>query len=107
MNPLRLAIAPSDRFAYAANVGDNSLSVFSLSGNGALTPATAPVLTGQHPFGVAFDSTGNFLYVANKVDNTISGFAVNSTTGTLAPLLSSPFPAGGSGPVGILTVGKR
>ena len=103
VNPLRLAIHPVARFAYVANVGQNSVSAFSLH-DGSLSLISTPVATGQHPFGMAFDPTGRFLFVANKVDNTISGFSVDSMMGTLTPLANSPFPAGGSGPVGVVTV---
>ncbi len=103
VNPLRLAIHPVARFAYVANVGANSVSAFSLH-NGSLSLISTPVATGQHPFGMAFDPTGSFLFVANKVDNTISGFSVNSMMGMLTPLTNSPFPSGGSGPVGIVSV---
>ncbi len=103
VNPLRLAIHPVARFAYVANVGANSVSAFSLH-NGSLSLVSTPVATGQHPFGMAFDPTGSFLFVANKVDNTVSGFSVDSMMGTLTPLANSPFPSGGSGPVGIVSV---
>jgi len=103
VNPLRVAVHPVARFAYVANVGQNSVSAFSLH-SGALTAVASPIATGQHPFGMAFDPTGSFLFVANKVDNTISGFSMNAMTGTLTPLANSPFPSGGSGPVGIVTV---
>ena len=104
--PLRLAIHPMNNFAYVTNVEGNSLSAFSLN-NGVLSPISAPVPTGQHPFGVAFNSSGSFLYVANKVDNTISAFSVDQMTGMLSPLSGSPFRAGGTAPTGILTVPKQ
>jgi 6-phosphogluconolactonase len=103
LHPLRVAIHPAARFAYVTGVGENSVFPFSLH-NGSLSPISNPAATGQHPFGMAFDPTGSFLFVANKVDNTISGFSVDSTMGTLTPLMNSPFPSGGSGPVGIVTV---
>jgi 6-phosphogluconolactonase (cycloisomerase 2 family) len=104
LHALRLAIHPAARFAYVTGVGENSVSVFSLSG-GSLTAVASPVATGQHPFGTAFDPTGSFLYVVNKVDNNISGYSVNSMTGMLTPLSNSPFSAG-SGPVGIVIIHK-
>jgi 6-phosphogluconolactonase len=103
VNPLRVVAHPSGKFAYAANVGANTLSALSLQ-NGSLTAIASPVATGQHPFGVAFDPTGSFLYVVNKLDNNISAFSVNSATGMLSPLPGVPFAAGGNGPVGIVIV---
>jgi 6-phosphogluconolactonase len=102
-NPLRVAIHPTARLAVVADVGANSLSSFAIS-NGVLSPASSPVATGQHPFGVAFDPGGNFVYVVNKLDNNIAAFSVNTMTGTLTPLTGSPFPSGGSAPVGIVIV---
>jgi 6-phosphogluconolactonase (cycloisomerase 2 family) len=103
VNPLRVAIHPTAHLAFVADVGANSLSSFAIS-NGVLPPASGPVATGQHPFGVAFDSAGNFVYVVNKLDNTIAAFSVNTMTGALTPLTNSPFPSGGSGPVSIAIV---
>jgi 6-phosphogluconolactonase (cycloisomerase 2 family) len=104
--PLRVAVHPNDQFIFVANVGGNSVSVFNIN-NGPAPANSTPVATGQHPFGVALDSMGNFLLVANKVDNNISSFAVNSTTGGLMSVSGSPFPAGGTGPTGIVIVAKQ
>jgi 6-phosphogluconolactonase len=98
--PLRLIVHPMSNFAYASNVAANTLSVFGLN-NGILSPISAPVPTGQHPFGVALDPGGSFLYVVNKVDNTISAFSVDPRMGTLSPLpgnnlLEAEFRAAGS-----------
>jgi 6-phosphogluconolactonase len=103
VNPLRVAIHPTAHLAIVTDVGANSLSSFAIS-NGVLSPASGPVGAGQHPFGVAFDPGGNFVYVVNKIDNTIAAFSVNTMTGALTPLASSPFPSDGSGPVGIVIV---
>ena len=102
-NPLRVAIHPTARLAFVADVGANSVSSFGIS-NGVLTQAAGPIPTGQHPFGVAVDPTGKFVYVVNKLDNNIAAFSVDTMTGALTPLANSPFPAGGSQPVGIAIV---
>ena len=101
--PLRMVAHPNNTFAYVSNVEAGTLSTFRLN-NGSLSPVTADAATGQHPFGIALDPTGSFLYVANKVDDTISAFSVNAMTGIPSSLAHSPFPAGGSGPVGIVIV---
>ena len=103
VNPLRVTVHPSSRFAYVANVGNNTVSAFSLNG-GAMTAVASALPTGQHPFGLAVEPGGNFVYVANKVDSTISAFSINPMSGALTPIMNSPFPAGGSGPVGIVIV---
>jgi len=102
-NPLRVVIDPTDQFAYVTDVGNNSVSAFSLN-NGILAPIAPPVPTGQHPFGVAIDPSGRFLFVANKVDNTISALDVNSAQAKFASIPGSPFLSGGTGPVGIVIV---
>jgi DNA-binding beta-propeller fold protein YncE len=103
-NPLRLAVHPNDQFVYATNVQSGTVSAFSIV-TGGLSPI-AEFPTGQHPFGVALDPKGNFLYIVNKVDNNISVFSVNAANGLLSPVSGSPFPSGGSGPVGIAIVPK-
>ena len=102
-NPLRVAIHPTARLAFVADVGANSVSSFAIS-NGVLTQAAGPIPTGQHPFGVATDPSGKFVYVVNKLDNNIAAFSVDTMTGELTPLANSPFPSGGSEPVGIVIV---
>ena len=106
LNPLLIAIHPTQSFAYATDIGAGSVSPYALRSNGTLSPLSPPVPAGKHPFGLALDSRGRFLYVANKIDNTISGFVINSTTGLLSPLQGSPFPAGGSEPKGIVIVSE-
>jgi 6-phosphogluconolactonase (cycloisomerase 2 family) len=102
-NPLRVAIHPTARLAFVADVGANSVSSFFIN-NGVLTEAAGRIPTGQHPFGVAADPSGKFVYVVNKLDNNIAAFSVDTMTGALTPLANSPFPAGGSEPVGIVIV---
>jgi DNA-binding beta-propeller fold protein YncE len=102
-NPLRLTIDPTGRFAYASNVGNNTVSVYALS-KGMLAPLAPPLSTGRHPFGLTLDATGKFLYVVNKVDNTISAFSVNAPQTMFSEVPGSPFRSGGSGPVGIVIV---
>jgi 6-phosphogluconolactonase len=103
-NPLRLAVHPNDQFVYATNVQAGTVSAFSIV-TGGLSPI-AEFPTGQHPFGVTLDPKGSFLYVVNKVDNNISVFSVNASSGLLSAISGSPFPSGGSGPVGIIVAPK-
>jgi 6-phosphogluconolactonase (cycloisomerase 2 family) len=102
-NPLRVAVHPTARLAFVADVGANSVSSFAIS-SGVLTQAAGPVPTGQHPFQVAVDPSGRFVYVVNKLDNNIAAFSVDTTTGALTPLANSPFPAGGVEPEGLVIV---
>jgi 6-phosphogluconolactonase len=106
LQPLRLAIHPGQHFAYASNVGADSVSPFVLHSNGTLSPISGPVAVGKHPFGLALDPRGHFLYAVNKVDSTISGFAVDASNGKLSALAGSPFRVDGKSPQGIVTVSE-
>ncbi len=101
-NPLRLAVDPTDKFLFSTNVQAGTVSVFNING-GNITPM-AGASTGAHPFGVAADPTGHFLYVVNKADNSISGFALNSTTGSLTPMMGFPVSEGANAPTDIVIV---
>jgi 6-phosphogluconolactonase len=88
-------------------LGPNSISAFSIGGNGALTSvAGSPFATGGTGTGapglilasnrVAASIAGNFLYASNCGSNNVSGFSINPATGTLTAVPGSPFPTGGA-----------
>ena len=52
------------------------------------------VLTGVAPYGIVVDPTGSYLYVSNYSSNDVSAYAINSSSGTLTTISSSPFPVG-------------
>jgi 6-phosphogluconolactonase len=83
------------RFAYAANAGDDTISVYSInSTTGALTAVGTPVPTGTSPYAIATRPDGQYLYVVNQISNNISVYAVNATSGALTAIPGSPFVAG-------------
>ncbi len=83
------------RFAYAANAGDNTISVYSIDpATGALTAVGASVPTGTSPYAIAARPDGKYVYVVNEISNNISVYAVNATSGGLAAIPGSPFAAG-------------
>jgi 6-phosphogluconolactonase len=101
VNPVALAIDHGGHFLFAANEGSDTVSVFSIGANAALTAAgTFPVVTPvagatpATPSSVAVTPSGSFVFVANAGQNTVSGFAVNSSTGALTNVPGSPFVAG-------------
>ena len=104
-NPLRLTVHPNSQFVYATNVQAGTVSVFKAN-NGVLSSISESP-AGQHPFGVALDPTGTFLFVVNKVDNSISAYAVNSTTGMVAPLSGSPFAGSLNAPTDIVVIPQQ
>jgi 6-phosphogluconolactonase len=94
-NVTNVSVVCRGRFAYAANRGDNSVSVFSIdSTTGALTALGAPVPTGMSPYAIAAGPGGQFVYVVNEISNNISVYAVNATSGALTAIPDSPFAAG-------------
>ena len=90
--PTCIAVDPLVKYAYVTNSGSNNLSIFSISDpSGVLTSAAVPVATGNQPKSVVVDPLGRYVYVANSGSNTISAFTRNAVTGSLTPILGSPF----------------
>ena len=88
-------ISPNNRFLYSANVGSNSISVYSINAvNGRLTAVGAPVAAGVGgPNGLFFHPSGNFLYVSSFNSANMAGFSV-AADGSLTPIAGSPFSTG-------------
>jgi 6-phosphogluconolactonase (cycloisomerase 2 family) len=83
------------RFAYAANAGDDTLSLYSIEcSTGALIAAGPPVRTGTLPQALVASPDGMHLYVANERSDDISAYAISITNGALTPIAGSPFGAG-------------
>lgn len=93
-------------FLYASSTGTESSSgivagyaIDSLSGSLAVVRGS-PFVAGSVPVGAVADSAGRFVFTANQgsyVDNfsgTVSAYAVDAHTGSLTPVLGSPFAAG-------------
>jgi 6-phosphogluconolactonase (cycloisomerase 2 family) len=97
--PTSVVVDPTGKFAYVANSGGNSVSVFSINaGTGLLTridcdPSTAGVqdcVAGIVPASVAVDPTGKFVYVANYGNgaspSSVSAYSINASTGVLTKI---------------------
>ena len=105
--PLCTAVTVSNdsKFVYAAY--SNAVNVFSIGGDGSLTPIT-PNATfstnnfgfGSEPHSVAIHPSGKTLYTANLNPNPgrVSVFGVDTNTGALNELQPNPAPSTGSGP---------
>src|SRR5579863_1862385 len=103
--PTAVAVSATGDFLYVANNFVGTVSAFSISSSGALTPLGAsPYAVGVAPSGLAIPPSGAFLYVANAGSNNISAFSIcdkvvnscanaNSPDGTLTSL-GAPFSAG-------------
>jgi len=106
--PGAVAVDPSGKFAYVANdVGTNlpgSVSAYSIGATGALTAAAgSPFAAGTNPQqGIAATTVAGmeFVYVTNFGSSNVSAYSLNTGTGVLTPLATSPF-ATGSGPVSL------
>jgi 6-phosphogluconolactonase len=96
-DPDGLVVHPSGKFLYCANTYENSVAAFTIDQTtGALTVLTSspfPVGGGDFsaPYSVAQDPAGKFLYTLGSGDGNIYEFTVDSNTGALTPVASSPF----------------
>ena len=80
--------APSGKFAYVANQGENDISLVQIDNStGSLKEILPRTSTGINPTSLTMDSAGSFLYVASDLPSgaTISSFSVSSSSGALAP----------------------
>jgi 6-phosphogluconolactonase len=83
ISPTQAVLAPSGKFVYLANGGENDISLFQIASSGALTEVMPRTPTGVKPSALAIDAGGTFLYVANADSNTIESFKIDSGKGTL------------------------
>ena len=101
--PVSVTVDPSERFAYVANSGDDTVSAFAInSATGALREVSgSPFAAGDVPSWVTVDPSGRFVYVANQCNfsrncsrGEVSAYTVNRSTGALRAIAGSPFAAG-------------
>jgi len=101
ISPSQVTVDPSGKFVYVANMGDDTISAYTIdttSTLGALNPVSgSPFTAGTSPLSVTiypytsgtFASSGEFAYVPNMNDNTISVYTIN-TDGSLTPSINTP-----------------
>jgi 6-phosphogluconolactonase (cycloisomerase 2 family) len=96
--PAALANFLGARLVMVANKLSNNVSVFSVAGDGSLSPVPgSPFPVGGSPSSVGIATNFiplNFAYVTIPSSNEIAGFSIDGTSGTLTPLAGSPFPVG-------------
>jgi 6-phosphogluconolactonase (cycloisomerase 2 family) len=104
--PWALAVSPSGAWAYVVNSADDTITQFSLNASGALVATSiAPVATGIEPWNITLSPNGKYAYVSNHGNATpggmtISQYAIDATTGAIAPLnpptlpTAFPYPGG-------------
>jgi len=71
------------RFAYVANYGDNTISIYTVDAATGQLRHNGYVAAGSEPASVTVDPSGKFAYAANYGDNTISAYTFDGTTGAL------------------------
>jgi 6-phosphogluconolactonase len=106
VNPVSLAIDHGGHFLFVSNQGSDTVSVFSIGANAALTQVgtfavvtSVPGAPAASPSSVAVTPSGSFVFVANSGQNTVSVFSVDSI-GALTAVAGSPF-AAGTAPAGV------
>ncbi len=97
------AITPDGRFVYTSNSGNSTISGFSITGAGVLTPVGTTVVA-SYPAGatnldLTISGDGKFLYTSNSGTGTVGMFAINAdgTLKTLGVLGGLPPSAGFNG----------
>lgn len=78
-----VAVHPAGRFVYASNRGHDSIAVFRIADDGALTRVGVWPGGGRTPRHFAIDPGGAFLLAANQESDSIALFRVDRETGTL------------------------
>jgi len=98
------------RLLMVANKLSNNVSVFSVAGDGSLSPVPgSPFALDGSPASVGVTVNVvpmGFAYVTIPALNEIAGFSIDAASGTLTPLAGSPFPAG-KGPSATLVSDPR
>lgn len=89
-----LCFSKDHRFLYAANRGAQTITLFQLSGDGALIRLREFDCGGRHPRHMIVTQDGRFLAVCNQNSDNIAVFELDSEDGALKKLIASiPFPA--------------
>lgn len=99
----QIAIEPTGKFAFTPNFVSPTVSVFSLdAASGVPTPVNgSPFPCVGTPVAIAVDLNGQFVYAGTQGggpnnSGAICTYTIDSTTGALAQITGSPFPAGGA-----------
>jgi 6-phosphogluconolactonase len=85
------------RFAYAANLVDNTISVYTVNGTTGQLRNNGYALASGNPTSVAVSPSGKFAYTADSSPSAVSAYSIDPGSSTLTAVTGSPF-ATGSGP---------
>lgn len=85
VEPAAIALDQAGRHLYVVNVGDGTISQYTIAADNSLTPMNPATIInpgmktlGAMPSAVVLDFSGSFLYVANSGDATLSQFSIGS-----------------------------
>ena len=81
-----IAVHPTGSFVYGSNRGHDSIAVFSVGDNGALTLVEYEPTRGRTPRNFAIDPSGRWLIAANERSDTLAVFSIDQTSGSLSPV---------------------
>lgn len=82
-----IQVAPSGRFLYASNRGDDTIVVFAINArSGLITPVQYAPAQGKIPGMFAIDPTGCHLIVANAGSDNLAVFRIDQISGRLTPV---------------------
>jgi 6-phosphogluconolactonase len=106
--PAAVAVDPSSKFVYVANVFSNNVSAYSINqATGALTPvAGSPFATDWYPVSVAVDPSGRFAYVVGNLNSNVSVYSINPTTGAFTAVVGSIATGGQPASIAVHPSGK-
>ncbi len=94
-NSAEIEVDADGKFVYASNRGHNSITAFSIAGDGKLTVVQNVPTQGKAPRNFKIDPTGAYLFAANQDTGNIVVFSRDQKTGKLTPTgktLETPFP---------------
>jgi 6-phosphogluconolactonase (cycloisomerase 2 family) len=77
-------VSADGRFLYAGNRLHDSIAIFSIGADGALTYLGEEWTRGNYPRSFSFDPSGRFLYVCNQRADHVAVFRVDAERGGLA-----------------------
>ncbi|HEV3082008.1 MAG TPA: lactonase family protein [Gemmataceae bacterium] len=78
-----ILVSADGRFVYAGNRLHDSIAIFAIAANGALTYAGEEWTHGNYPRSFTFDPSGRFLYCCNQRSDNLTVFRVDRQTGGL------------------------
>lgn len=91
--PNSLAVDPTGRFVYVANLDSNNVSMFGIDvSTGILTSLGPAVATGAQPTSIVVDPSGEFVYVGDFGSSLreVSIYSVDTSTGKLTSIGTMP-----------------